>query len=291
MNMQRWILRSLPVATAFGAASASLAGAQSLLIGQPRVMNAQQSGTELFEWTGQVDREVQVVMRGNNLWTNNIGQTERPRARSRSFSRLPNQDGEVTVRILDGRGNVDVVQQPSRSNNYTTIVRVIDPRAGSANYRLAAYWQGYSNGDVYGNNGNGRGRGRGRDVYRDRDRDGRDDRNGGYNNGGYNNGGNNNNREVMHWSGNVDGELEIRVQNGRVSYRNLSGQQPTGISANPGSMDMRNTSNLSIVQNQGRGSVTVIQQPSQFNGYATVLRVRDPQGGYGYYDFSLIRPQ
>ena len=42
MNMQRWILRSLPVATAFGAATASLAGAQSLLIGQPRVMDAQQ---------------------------------------------------------------------------------------------------------------------------------------------------------------------------------------------------------------------------------------------------------
>src|SRR2546430_9919788 len=31
----------------------------------------------------------------------------------------------------------------------------------------------------------------------------------------------------------------------------------------------------------GRGSVSITQQPSQWNGYTTVVRVRDPQGGYG----------
>ena len=94
---------------------------------------------------------------------------------------------------------------------------------------------------------------------------------------------------MMHWSGNVDDELEIRLQNGRVEYRTLRGAQPTSIRATNGNASMpRTNAQISVVQNQGRGSVTVVQQPSSWNGYTTVLRVKDPQGGYGYYDFDLM---
>ena len=41
--------------------------------------------------------------------------------------------------------------------------------------------------------------------------------------------------------------------------------------------------------NEGRGDVFVAQQPQQWNGYTTIIRVRDPQGGYGHYDFSILR--
>jgi hypothetical protein len=47
-------------------------------------------------------------------------------------------------------------------------------------------------------------------------------------------------------------------------------------------------SQVFVTQNQGRGTVTVVQQPSSYNGYTTVVRVRDPQGGYGFYDFDLM---
>jgi hypothetical protein len=194
-----------------------------------------------------------------------------------------------------------VVQQPSRQNGFTTIVRIADPGAGASNYRITAYWNGsYSNnGDVYNTNPNNRdNRDRDRDR-RDRDRN-RDDRgvyNGGDQRGGnngdqrgvYNGGVANGANQALRWSGNVDGQLEIRIQNGRVNYRTLSGQQPTNIRADAGNMNMpRGAANVSVVQNQGRGSVTVVQQPSSFNGYTTVLRVDDPQGGYGFYDFSLL---
>jgi len=122
--------------------------------------------------------------------------------------------------MLNGRGQVDVIQQPSRQNDYTTIVRVRDDRSGSADYRLAAYWQGYSNGDVYDNTGRGvygnRPGNSDRDIYRGRDDDnrgngrGRDEDNRGRGRGA--------NAEALHWSGNVDGDLEIRIQNGRVDY-------------------------------------------------------------------------
>jgi hypothetical protein len=301
MKLQRLITRSASFAAVLAVGGTAAVAQAPLLIGQPRVM-AQQGG-ELFEWTGSVDREVQIVMRGSSVRTNNVGQTERPRARARALNRLPNENGQVTVRWLDGRGRVDVIQQPSRQNNYTTIVRIRDDQSGSDNYRLAAYWQGYGNGDVYGNrggvygndNGNrGRGRGRG-DVYRDRDDDDRG-RGRGRGPGRGNGNGNGNdgwdrrsNSEALHWSGNVDGDLEIRIQNGRVDYRNLSGAQPTQVRSNVGSMNTRQNGNLAVQINQGRGDVTVVQQPQQWNGYTTIIRVRDPQGGYGYYDFSLVR--
>jgi hypothetical protein len=183
---------------------------------------------------------------------------------------------------------VDVTQQPSRENNYTTIVRVRDAQSGSGEYRLAAYWQGYANGDVYGNrrdNGDrdiyrgNNGNGNGRDIYRGDN--GRGNGNGRYDRG--------RNSEALHWSGNVDGDLEIRIQNGRVDYRNMSGQQATNIRSNVGDANSLRSGNLTVQINQGRGDVNIVQQPQQWNGYTTIIRVRDPQGGYGYYDFSLVR--
>ena len=155
---------------------------------------------------------------------------------------MPRQDGEVVAQTLNGRGNVDVIQQPTSQNGYTTVIRIVDNASGSDNYRVTAYWQNYSNGDVIGNgNGNGRARGRNRDngVYDNRDRTG----------GIY---GQNSNQGILHWSGNVDGELEIRIQNGRVTYRNLTGAQPTSVRADGGNMSMpRYDATVSVAQGTG----------------------------------------
>lgn len=289
MSLQRWIRRSAPLAAAALASSASIAAAQSLLINSPRVADMPNGpNRQLFEWSGSVDREVQIVMRGNDVWTNNVGATERPRAREHTYSRLPNENGQVMVRMQNGRGNVDVIQQPNRSNNYTTIVRILDPRGGADDYRFTAYWEGYGNtNSVYGDDRRNRDNG-----GWDRGRDGNRDDTGGYNNGrngGYDNGrSDRRDQEVLHFTGNVDDQLEIRIQNGRVTYNTLSGKQPLNVRATPGATGIRLNGTVGVDQNSGRGSVQVVQQPSQWNSYTTVIRVRDPQGGYGYYDFDLV---
>src|SRR6185503_11394466 len=137
MSMQSFIRRS-----ALGAAAAIITAAPAVFA----------QGQEIFEWSGRVDREVQVTMRGNQLSTRELGNSENGRYRSRVAMNLPRTDGQVSVQLLSGRGNVDVVQQPSAENGYTTIVRVRDTGGGSDNYRLAAYWQNYSNGDYIGRN-------------------------------------------------------------------------------------------------------------------------------------------
>jgi hypothetical protein len=258
------------MATALVAGSASLSWAQWGNVGN----NGR--GAELFEWNGSVDREVQITMRGNRMYTNNIGATESGRYNARPFGSIPRQNGQVVVQVMNGRGDVDVIQQPSAQNGYSTTVRIRDPRSGSDRYRVVAYYEGYSGGDVYGND---RSHGQRGDEMRRR---GDDDRNGGYDNG-------RNGNTVMHWTGNVDDQLEIRLQNGQVQYRTMRGNQPTGIRVNDvGAQMPRGNATLSVVQRAGRGSVSVVQQPSAWNGYTTVLRVNDPQGGYGYYDFDLV---
>jgi hypothetical protein len=280
MNMHRLISRSLPLVAGALAGFAPVAAAQ-----WNNTQDSRSGDQELFEWRGAVDREVQVVMRGNRVWTNSVGRTEPNNERSRMMSTLPRQDGEVVVRLQDGRGDVDVIQQPTAGNGYTTIVRIRDPRGGSDNYRLAAYWRNVSNGDIYRNGrsrADERNNGQRGDEMSNRRRDRVDD----WDRSNTNNTGR---QSLMRWSGNVDDELEIRLQNGRVEYRTLSGAQPTSIRVNAGNTTIpRSNANVQVALNSGRGQVTVVQAPSQWNGYTTVLRVRDPQGGYGYYDFDLV---
>ncbi|MEP6495293.1 MAG: hypothetical protein ABJF01_21580 [bacterium] len=264
MRMHRWIQRSIPLATI-------------ALLGAAPMVLAQNGGQEIFQWTGPVDREVQISMRGNQMWTRDVGGNEINRARARVVSQIPRRDGQVVVQVQDGRGNVDVIQQPSSQNGYMTVVRIRDSRGGADQYHITAYWESYSNGDYAG-------KGRGRD-----NRDNRDGRDGGYRPRDNAQNGRLGNQGLLHWSGNVDGELEIRMQNGRVEYRTISGAAPTSIRANVGSgSSPRTNATVNVAQSSGRGSVNVVQQPSSWNGYTTVVRVRDPQGGYGFYDFDLM---
>ena len=232
-----------------------------LTLGATAALAAQE---RLFEWTGRVDGETRVYMRGNDIWTQDID-GRRNRSQARAYRSLPATDGFVRVQRIDGRGEISVIQQPSRRNNYTTIVRVRDNQGRSADrYRFAAYWQSGGRGD-YG------------DVD---DRNGRDGR-WGNDRWGRNDG-------SMRWSGSVDDEVEIRIQGRNVETRRLSGNVVRDVRANINGRALpRRDLQIRVRERQGRGTVTVVQQPGQWNGYTAVIRVRDRQGGYGYYDFEV----
>ena len=149
-------LKILPLSVVALAASASSLFAQ---------------GRPLFEWSGRVDREVRILMHGRDARTQTGARTPVLRSRVDVSTALPQRDGRVSVRVQDGRGDVDVVQQPSARNDYTAIVRIRDRSNGVDNYRLTAYWMPYES-------GNGNGRWDDRDGYPNRpgDRDDRNDR-------------------------------------------------------------------------------------------------------------------
>ena len=155
--------------------------------------------------------------------------------------------------------------------------------------------------DEYGN-----GTSNDRDGYPNRPgggRDGRDDR-GGWgrgnngNNGNNGNSGNNGNggwgrgnsydRNTLRWSGDVDDQLEIRIQGNRIDYRTLSGKSVRNVRADlVGGGLPRNDVQVVVTDQTGRGSVSVVQQPSSYNNYTAVIRVYDPRPGYGAYNFDL----
>lgn len=274
MPSRRSICRlvTLPLSVAALAASASTLFAQ---------------GRPLFDWSGRVDREVRITMRGRDARTQGAGRAVAQRSRLDVATALPQRDGRVTVRVEDGRGDVDVVQQPSTHNDYTTIVRIRDRSSGTDTYRVTAYWMPEQS-------ASGNGPWNGRDDYPTRpgrDRDDRDDR---YDRGGYGRGndgsgrGSSYERSALRWSGDVDDQLEIRIQGNRIEYRTLSGKSLRNVRADLVRGGLPRDDVQVIVSDQsGRGSVSVVQQPSARNGYTAVIRVYDPRPGYGDYRFDV----
>jgi hypothetical protein len=264
---------------------------------------------QLFTWTGRVDREVYITMRGRDVRT--TGPDAGLPNRARVNDPLPRGRGDVLVRLADGRGHVDVVEQPSARNGYTTTIRIRDPRSGADNYRVQAYWSGDDrfddrsdrngrddrrdddrwgrNDDCRSNNGGwgvvlGRGNRRDCDDRRgngNRDRDDRDNR-GGYDDRGGNSG-------SLRWSGRVDDVVEIRISGRRVDAITRSGNRVDDVNSNirGNGLPSRDVT-LTIDRNAGRGSVQVTQQPAAWNGYTAVIRIYDPQGGASFYDFSVF---
>jgi len=267
-------LISLPLSAAALAVSASSLFAQ---------------GRPLFDWSGRVDREVRITMHGRDARAQSSGRSPFGRSRIDVATALPQRDGRVSVRLQDGRGDVDVIQQPSERNDFTTVVRIRDRSSGTDNYRLTAYWMPDNNGNGPWND---------RDGYPNRPGQGRDDRDdrGGWGRGNGGNGGNSGNggygwgteRQALRWSGDVDDVLEIRIQGDRVDYRTLSGKSVRNVRADlvRGGLP-RNDVQVFVTDQTGRGSVSVVQQPSAYNGYTAVIRVYDPRPGYGGYNFDV----
>jgi hypothetical protein len=107
---------------------------------------------EVFRWEGRVDKEIRIQLQNGNAYVQNIGNREVRNNNGRMMAVMPHQDGILRVERLEGRGDIDVIQQPSASNGYQATLRMRDPSSGAANYRIVAYWQPLYNNGQYGRN-------------------------------------------------------------------------------------------------------------------------------------------
>jgi hypothetical protein len=237
----------------------------------PLSLSAQE--TQLFNWTGRVDREVRLTMRARTVATN-ASRGEDYRGRFNSINELPRMDGTVRVAVINGRGDVSVIQQPNASNNYQAVIRVVDRSSGADRYQVTAF---FTPSNTAGNNGGVWNRGN--------DNNNNDDR---YNNG---QGRGRNQTVVMHWTGTVDANAEIRWQGNTVRQRSLDGASLRNVrSSVDGNMNngrARRSAQAAIAMREGRGQVAIIQQPTRENNYTTIIRINDPQGGAARYTFDV----
>lgn len=95
-----------------------------------------------LDWEGSIDDRANLVIRGGG------------RVRVQTISGQRNGNGiadwdgydddgrrrRARVEKRDGRGNVRIIQQPNRNNNFTTIIRIEDLKGGADRYRIRVTW-------------------------------------------------------------------------------------------------------------------------------------------------------
>lgn len=97
------------------------------------------SGT--VAWSGVVDGVDEIIISGAGASVRHLNGNP-PREVRASFSApLPRAPLEVKMIWTNGRGQIDLVQQPSVANGYTTIIRLDDSRAGGdKRYEFTLRW-------------------------------------------------------------------------------------------------------------------------------------------------------
>ena len=213
-------------------------------------------------WDGYIDGSATLYIQGRNVDAQGrtTGAVDRPRFR---FDEpLPASPVTVEVRVRQGRGNVRVVEQPSRQNDYSAVVQIDNRDRGADNYSLDFYWtDDRRDGRGVTPDRRGRGRGRGTSAYAD--------------------------DNSATWSGQVDDEALILFR-GRESFATaVRGPRVQGQRSNFSSPLPRRAVNVRLEDARGRGQVELLEQPGASNGYSAKVRILDDQSGSGDYAFTL----
>jgi len=94
-----------------------------------------------MRWSGRVDDEIVIMIRGSRASVRTvIG--DRVEDENFSFdSALPRQEVRMNLRKLEGRGSIDLIEEPSRRNDYSAVVRIRDKKSGTDEYEFELRWE------------------------------------------------------------------------------------------------------------------------------------------------------
>lgn len=197
-------------------------------------------------WSGRVDDRANIIIRGNTIYAENVSGNETTTFSQNMTGALPlRRATTVSVRRIDGRGNVSVIQQPNRQNNFTAIVQIHDPKGGARDYKIEASWAGAANVEEPYRSGN------------------------------------------ISWRGRVDQTANIVISGSDVQSQDASGTGLSSVSHNINGYLARRPGTVSAYKRKGRGTVTVLQQPTWENDFTAIVQVFDPQGGADNYEVDI----
>ena len=90
------------------------------------------------------------------------------------------------------------------------------------------------------------------------------------------------------WSALVEGIDEIIITGSSASVRHVSGTPPREVKASFSAPVPRSPANVKLISTNGRGAISIVQEPSAANGYTTIVRVDDSEkSGDKLYQFTL----
>ncbi len=90
----------------------------------------------------------------------------------------------------------------------------------------------------------------------------------------------------LEWSGTVDDTVQIRIRNNNARTRVLNGRDYNDDNYNFNGSQPRRNSDIRVEKSEGRGRISVIQQPNRDNNFTTIIQISDPKGGADRYRFT-----
>ncbi len=203
-------------------------------------------GNALATWSGRVDDRANIIIRGNTIRVEDVAGSGVQTTYQNVNGFLPRRATMVTAQRRNGRGTVTIIQQPNRSNDFTAIIQVSDPRAGADNYNVDISWAGqFSNVE---------------EPYRS---------------------------GSVSWRGRVDQTANIIISGADVQTEDAAGTGLSGVTFNINGSLARRPGSVTARKRNGRGTVTILQQPSRDNEYTAIVQVFDPAGGADNYEVDI----
>jgi hypothetical protein len=221
-------------------------------------------------WSGEVDDEVFVLLRGRQVFNTAVRGRSVYGQQVDISTPLPRRPVTVSLQNIQGRGQVELAEQPEANNNYTAKVRVVDPEAGTGHYSFTLAWNdtdtGYRDDRSYSSSGGG--------ILTP---------NGGYNTGPAYSAG----AGSLRWTAQVDGRVRVSFRGNQAYSQRLSGAEVYGEQVAFGSSMPRRPVDVAVNKVRGRGDVNVVQRPSAQNNYTLVIEIDDRDSGSDVYDLEV----
>jgi len=161
---------------------------------------------------------------------------------------LPESGQEVRLQVLEGRGYVHIIDQPSLDNGYTLSLAIEDRQPGPSPYSIALFWDASDQAFERGHK----------------------------------------KMDYATWSGRVDEDVTVSCQAKKcvssasrgapVADEHYKFSKPLPAQE----LDVR------LEDAEGRGDIRVVEQPRENNHYTARISIRDPQGGASDYSFTLV---
>src|SRR5262249_46438153 len=93
-----------------------------------------------MRWSGEVDGEVLVTLRGRQVLNTAVHGRNVSGQQVDPESPLPRWPVTVTLQNVQGRGQVELIEQPTNENQFAAKVRIVDPQPGSDSYSFVLAW-------------------------------------------------------------------------------------------------------------------------------------------------------
>jgi hypothetical protein len=201
-----------------------------------------------LSWSGRVDEEITVSCRADQCVSEVVRGAAVMRERAKFSQPLPRAEVRVSLEDIQGRGEIRLMEQPRRDNNYAARVLIRDLEPGVGDYSFVLKWTAEPRGDK-------------EPAIAQRG---------------------------LVWSGQVNGQVRVTVQGGSAYSEAAHSGSVTGEHAEwSRPLPAIDGLTPALKKLAGRGTAEILELPSSRNHYRLVFEIGDTEGGPDNYTIEV----